>query len=201
MVMMKKKPGQGRQKIPIAKIAKRSNLQVTFCKRRSGLFKKASELCTVCGVEIAIVVFSPANKPFSFGHPHVEPILDRFLCTPKPSIDSDFTSQQLLVDQAQGYMSDTSVHELNMVLTQTQKHLEAEKKRGQELDEMNKAGQGSSRRCWWENPIDEMGLHEIQILKAAMKEVKKNVIEQVNKILKIQSCAVVNSQYHSSDEW
>ncbi|KAL6288940.1 hypothetical protein Pyn_26372 [Prunus yedoensis var. nudiflora] len=196
MVMMKKKPSQGRQKIPIAKIAKSSNLQVTFCKRRSGLFKKASELCTLCGVEIAIVVFSPANKPFSFGHPHVESVLDRFLGTPKSSIDSDFTSQQ-----GQDYMSGSSVHELNMVFTQTQNHLEAEKKRGQELDEMSKAGQGSSRRCWWENPIDEMGLHELEMMKAAMKELKKNVIKQVNKISMIQSCAAINSQYHSLDEW
>lgn len=69
----------GRQKIEMAKIKDESNLQVTFSKRRSGLFKKASELSTLCGVEIAIIVFSPGNKVFSFGHPDVENIINRYL--------------------------------------------------------------------------------------------------------------------------
>ncbi|XP_074361203.1 agamous-like MADS-box protein AGL61 [Apium graveolens] len=73
-----KKFSIGRQKIKIAKIERKNHLQVTFSKRRSGLFKKASELCTLCGVEIAIIVFSPAGKVFSFGHPNVEGIIDRF---------------------------------------------------------------------------------------------------------------------------
>ncbi|KAK9286442.1 hypothetical protein L1049_014839 [Liquidambar formosana] len=76
---MAKKPSMGRQKIEITKIKIKNHLQVTFSKRRSGLFKKASELCTLCGVEIGIIVFSPAGKAFSFGHPNVESIVDRFL--------------------------------------------------------------------------------------------------------------------------
>ncbi|CAA6657720.1 unnamed protein product [Spirodela intermedia] len=52
---------------------------VSFSKRRSGLFKKAAELAILCGAEIAAVVFSPAGKPFSFGHPSVEAIADRLL--------------------------------------------------------------------------------------------------------------------------
>ncbi|KAF7127889.1 hypothetical protein RHSIM_Rhsim11G0149200 [Rhododendron simsii] len=57
---MAKKPSMGRQKIKIAKIEIKNHLQVTFSKRRSGLFKKASELCTLCGVEIAIL--KPSTK-------------------------------------------------------------------------------------------------------------------------------------------
>ncbi|AES62808.1 MADS-box transcription factor family protein, putative [Medicago truncatula] len=49
-----------------------ANLQVTFSKRRSGLFKKVSEFCTLCGVDVALVVFSPSEKVFSFGHPNVD---------------------------------------------------------------------------------------------------------------------------------
>ncbi|KAF5746121.1 putative Triacylglycerol lipase 2 precursor [Tripterygium wilfordii] len=85
--MVMKKQSLGRQKIAIAKIPKKNHLQVTFSKRRAGLFKKASELCTLCGVEIAIIVFSPANKAFSFGHPEVESIMDRFLSR-NPTPDS-----------------------------------------------------------------------------------------------------------------
>ncbi|GAU51874.1 hypothetical protein TSUD_416590 [Trifolium subterraneum] len=45
----------------------------------SGLFKKASELCTLCGVDVALVVFSPSGKTFSYGHPNVDTIIDRYL--------------------------------------------------------------------------------------------------------------------------
>ncbi|KAK6916284.1 Transcription factor, MADS-box [Dillenia turbinata] len=41
---------------------KQSNHQVTFSKCRSGLFKKASELCIMTGAEVEVVVFSPGKK-------------------------------------------------------------------------------------------------------------------------------------------
>ncbi|KAL6137599.1 hypothetical protein ACLB2K_062889 [Fragaria x ananassa] len=172
--MKSKKPSQGRQKIAIAKIPNRSNLQVTFSKRRSGLFKKASELCTLCGVEIVIVVFSPANKPFSFGHPSVESLIDRFV-TPNPSSFSSSTHQA-------PYCREVSIeHNLNMQLTQIQGRLEAEKQRGEALDKMSEDSERSSQ-CWWEKSIEELGLDELQILKAAMEELKKNVSEQVHQM-------------------
>lgn len=70
---------KGRQKIEMVKMKNENNLQVTFSKRRSGLFKKASELCTLCGAEIVVIVFSPGRKVFSFGHPNVDVVIDRFL--------------------------------------------------------------------------------------------------------------------------
>ncbi|XP_022857052.1 agamous-like MADS-box protein AGL62 [Olea europaea var. sylvestris] len=69
----------GRQKIKLAKIEIKNHLQITFSKRRTGFFKKASELCTLCRVEIAIIIFSPAGKVFSFRDPNVECIINRFL--------------------------------------------------------------------------------------------------------------------------
>ncbi|XP_026396561.1 agamous-like MADS-box protein AGL61 [Papaver somniferum] len=72
-----RKPSIGRQKIEIKRIEKEDARQVTFSKRRGGVFKKAHELSTLCGAEIAIIVFSPAGKPFSFTHP--QNIIDRYL--------------------------------------------------------------------------------------------------------------------------
>ncbi|CAH9111540.1 unnamed protein product [Cuscuta europaea] len=41
-----------------------------FSKRRTGLFKKASDLCRLFpGVKVAAVVFSPAGKPYVYGDP------------------------------------------------------------------------------------------------------------------------------------
>ncbi|KAJ4962727.1 hypothetical protein NE237_022666 [Protea cynaroides] len=72
----------GRQKIEIKKNNRKSSLNTTFSKRRAGLFKKANELCILCGAEIAIIVFSPGGvKVFSFGHPSMETVLGKFLIT------------------------------------------------------------------------------------------------------------------------
>jgi len=67
--LKQQKKKAGRKKIEIKKIEKSTNKQVTFSKRRTGLFKKASELCILCDVSVAIIVFSPAEKLFCFGHP------------------------------------------------------------------------------------------------------------------------------------
>ncbi|RZB52047.1 Agamous-like MADS-box protein AGL29 [Glycine soja] len=69
----------GRRKIQIAVVKDPNTRQVTFSKRRTGLFKKANELSILCGVEIAIVVFSIGNKPYSFGHPSVDVVVTKFL--------------------------------------------------------------------------------------------------------------------------
>lgn len=91
-------------------MSKESNLQVTFSKRRSGLFKKASELSTLCGAEIAIIVFSPGNKVFSFGHPGVEAVIDRYITrNPPPN-----SGTMHLIEAHRN----ATVRELNMQLTQ-----------------------------------------------------------------------------------
>ncbi|KAK7343541.1 hypothetical protein VNO77_12349 [Canavalia gladiata] len=171
-----KKSSLGRQKIPIEKIPKKSHLQVTFSKRRSGLFKKASELCTLCGVEIAIVVFSPADKAFSFGHPEVESLIDRYM-TRNPPQES---SAHQLVEAHRN----ANVRDLNMQLTQLFNHLEIEKKRGEELDHVRKARQ---RQFWWESPVDDLGLHELLHVKTSVEELKKNIEKHASKFMMEQS--------------
>ncbi|KAK7342848.1 hypothetical protein VNO80_25804 [Phaseolus coccineus] len=69
----------GRRKIQIAKVKDPNTRQITFSKRRTGLFKKANELSIMCGAKIAIVVFSPGNKPYSFSHPGVHLVAAEFL--------------------------------------------------------------------------------------------------------------------------
>lgn len=70
---------RGRQKIEIKKIEKRAARDVTFSKRRAGAFGKASELATLCGVDVGVVAFSPAGRPYTFGHPDANVVFDRFL--------------------------------------------------------------------------------------------------------------------------
>ncbi|MBA0812992.1 hypothetical protein Gohar_026889, partial [Gossypium harknessii] len=48
------------------------------------IYKKISELSTLCGGEILFIIFSPTGKPYSFGHPFVETITKRILNPNQP---------------------------------------------------------------------------------------------------------------------
>lgn len=52
----------GRGKIEIKRIENTINRQVTFCKRRNGLLKKAYELSVLCDAEVALIVFSSKGR-------------------------------------------------------------------------------------------------------------------------------------------
>ncbi|RWW72292.1 hypothetical protein BHE74_00019910 [Ensete ventricosum] len=56
----------GRGKIEIKRIENTTNRQVTFCKRRNGLLKKAYELSVLCDAEVALVVFSSRGRLYEY---------------------------------------------------------------------------------------------------------------------------------------
>ncbi|XP_048552601.1 agamous-like MADS-box protein AGL61 [Triticum urartu] len=53
----------------------RESRQVTFSKRKSGLWKKASELALLCRASLTVIVFSEAGKGFAFGSPSTDDVL------------------------------------------------------------------------------------------------------------------------------
>lgn len=66
-----------RKKIQIKKIDNISSRQVTFSKRRKGLFKKAQELSTLCDADIALMVFSATSKLFEYASSSMEQVIER----------------------------------------------------------------------------------------------------------------------------
>jgi len=58
----------GRGKIEIKRIENTNNRQVTFCKRRNGLLKKAYELSVLCDAEVALVVFSSRGRLYEYAN-------------------------------------------------------------------------------------------------------------------------------------
>lgn len=124
----------GRRKIEMKMVTDSGTRQVTFSKRRTGLFKKANELSTLCAAQVAILVFSPGGKPYSFGHPNVESILHRFLGLEISNIEPT----------DQGANSNLEIVELNDASNNTEKlinllkRFHAEKKRGKTLEKMIK---------------------------------------------------------------
>ncbi|TYI61270.1 hypothetical protein E1A91_D10G161200v1, partial [Gossypium mustelinum] len=73
-----KKTG-GKRKIEIKIIENEYDMLISFSKRRLGVYKKISELSTLCGGEILFIIFSPTSKQYSFRHPFVEFVAKRIL--------------------------------------------------------------------------------------------------------------------------
>ncbi|XP_047052337.1 MADS-box transcription factor ANR1-like [Lolium rigidum] len=55
-----------RRKIVIRRIENMGKRQATFCKRRSGLLKKAQELAILCDVQVAVIVFSSTGRLYEY---------------------------------------------------------------------------------------------------------------------------------------
>ncbi|GFZ09421.1 K-box region and MADS-box transcription factor family protein [Actinidia rufa] len=144
----KKKTTRGRQRIEIKKIQKRSQLQVTFSKRKAGLFKKAGELSVLCGVDVAVIAVSPAGNVFSFGSPSADAVVNRF-----PGGDSG-------KDVGHGG--------------------QWKERYGEVEREREKAAGGGG--FWWDRPVGELGLGELERYMAALEELKCKVRRRADEL-------------------
>ncbi|XP_065876955.1 floral homeotic protein AGAMOUS [Euphorbia lathyris] len=68
----------GRGKIEIKRIENTTNRQVTFCKRRNGLLKKAYELSVLCDAEVALIVFSSRGRLYEYANNSVKTTIERY---------------------------------------------------------------------------------------------------------------------------
>uniref|UniRef100_A0A7C8Z7W5 MADS-box domain-containing protein n=2 Tax=Opuntia streptacantha TaxID=393608 RepID=A0A7C8Z7W5_OPUST len=68
-----------RSRIQIKKIENIAARQVTFSKRRRGLFKKAQELSTLCDAQIGLIVFSSTGKLHNFSTTRMSQIIQRYM--------------------------------------------------------------------------------------------------------------------------
>nr|UTQ10905.1 MADS-box transcription factor AP3 [Lagerstroemia indica] len=69
-----------RGKIQIKRIENSTNRQVTFSKRRNGLFKKAHELSVLCDAKVSIIVISGTDKLYDYISPStsIKQLLDLY---------------------------------------------------------------------------------------------------------------------------
>ncbi|XP_065622357.1 agamous-like MADS-box protein AGL11 isoform X2 [Quercus suber] len=58
----------GRRKIEIKRIENNTKRQVSFCKRRNGLLKKACELSVLCDAEVALLIFSSRGRLYEYAN-------------------------------------------------------------------------------------------------------------------------------------
>ncbi|XP_022714572.1 MADS-box transcription factor 18-like [Durio zibethinus] len=155
------KKTKGRRKIEMKMIENEDERLVTFSKRRSGIYKKASELATLCGAEVGFIVFSPAGKPHSFGHPSIESVANRFLN--ENTSPNDNTHPLVEVHHK------LRINQLRQLLNELLSQLDAEKQKAKELDQLAKR---KETQGWWGAPIDPLNQQELQELYASFEEIR-----------------------------
>ncbi|EPS70821.1 hypothetical protein M569_03942, partial [Genlisea aurea] len=69
-----------RGKIQIKRIENQTNRQVTYSKRRNGLFKKAHELTVLCDAKVSIIMISNTQKLHEYISPSIttKQVLDQY---------------------------------------------------------------------------------------------------------------------------
>ncbi|XP_054786895.1 uncharacterized protein LOC129293116 [Prosopis cineraria] len=143
------KKTKGQQKVEIKMVEDAKRRSVTFTKRKAGLFKKADQLCTLTGAEVALMVFSPGGKPYTFGSPDVNTVIQRYKSQVRPSPR---------MEQLQA--------ELNEILEQ----LAYEDKRAEELKENKKQ---LLEQTWMAAPMDTLSRAQKQCMQERLVQLNK----------------------------
>ncbi|WOK99585.1 hypothetical protein Cni_G08297 [Canna indica] len=161
----------GRRKIEIKKIQSEDARHVCFSKRKAGIFAKASDISTLCGADVALLVYSPAGNPYSFGSPSVQPIVDRFL-------SGNFGQ----AGSAANANPNNVVQQLNHQYMDLSKKLDAAKEKKAKLRERLDASVLSEEWAW-ANSIDNLGLEQLDRLKDGFEWLKGSAEARIKDIL------------------
>ncbi|XP_051141433.1 MADS-box protein JOINTLESS-like [Andrographis paniculata] len=124
-----------RERIPIKKIDNVTARQVTFSKRRRGLFKKAEELSVLCDADVALIIFSSTGKIFDYASSSMKEILERHKLHPKnlDKMDQPSLALQLVEDGFYSRLSKEVVERSHQL-----RHLRGEELHGLNIDELHK---------------------------------------------------------------
>ncbi|KAJ9691050.1 hypothetical protein PVL29_013290 [Vitis rotundifolia] len=168
----------GRKKVEIKKIEKKKSLAVTS-KRRTGLFKRVGDLC---GVEATVIVFSPAGRPFVYGHPSADSVIDRFLHQEPHSSASMGRGQRQCLGLRKGCKEDgfwrAGGGQGNERGQRQFLGVQERPEVGREREEAAVIGDGEAG-FWWDAPIENMGLSEMERFKASIEEFREKVADRV----------------------
>lgn len=152
----------------------KEKLLVTFSKRRAGLYKKASELCTLCGVELGLVIFSSSGKPFAFAHPNFQAVVDRLR---NPDIQRPIGGTGDPIEDAR---LKARIETLNQQLMQLRVQKEIEEERAKYLAELAAKRQ---TKLLTNTNIDELSPEDAQKLKVWLLDLKEKIRKHREKLV------------------
>ncbi|XP_039017493.1 agamous-like MADS-box protein AGL62 [Hibiscus syriacus] len=176
------KKTKGKQKIDIKVIENKDDKLITFSKRRTGIYKKLNQIATLCGTDFLFICFSPAGKPFSFGHPSIESVANRFL---NNNIEPAPDNTESLVEAQRRERINRIIQNYNEAVNQ----LEAAKERAKALAQVKQAG-GSEGNHWWIAPIDQLDPQELQQLESRHEEFLNQLYITRSKVIEAMTSSI-----------
>ncbi|KAM7256051.1 hypothetical protein ACFE04_011792 [Oxalis oulophora] len=144
----------GRRKIEMKLVEILDTRQVTFSKRRPGVFNKASEFAILSGVMVVVIIFSIGGKPFTFGSPDVNTVIDCFMSDKKEEDEKD-----------QDPISDNNLKKLE------EYHIDLRNK----IDEETKREKRLNKNLAKFQSLDDFNFNELVERKQALGKLKKRV--------------------------
>lgn len=164
---------KGRQKVEIKGIKEENKRQVTFSKRKLGLFNKAAELNVLTGAEVVAIVFSKHQKLYSFVTPGSKYLLNWSTSTTATSTTSEGptavnnnTNYYNYGPQKLGHGYYDLEAEVNL--------LEERRERVKNMIDLeaDEIINGGKEGFWWDRPIENMDFEEAKRFKEALQMFK-----------------------------
>ncbi|XP_038682539.1 agamous-like MADS-box protein AGL11 isoform X4 [Tripterygium wilfordii] len=161
----------GRGKIEIKRIENTTNRQVTFCKRRNGLLKKAYELSVLCDAEVALIVFSTRGRLYEYSNSNIRSTIERY----KKACSDSTNSNSVREINAQYFQQESAkLRQQIQMLQNSNRHLSGESLSSLSVKELkqleNRLERGISRI---RSKKHEMLLAEIEYFQKRIAEVER----------------------------
>ncbi|XP_072978733.1 MADS-box protein SVP-like isoform X1 [Typha angustifolia] len=173
-----------RERIQIRKIDNVTARQVTFSKRRRGLFKKAEELSILCDAEVALIVFSSTGKLFEFASSSMKDIMEKHSMHSKNLQKAKEPTLDLNVEHSTYERLSTQISEASLHLRQMRGE-ELQQLTIQELQQLEKVLEtGLSHVLDRKNEHIMEEINSLQQKKIQLMEENSQLKEQVIKMAK-----------------
>ena len=115
------------------------------------------------------LVHSLGKGVFAFGHPNIDAVINKYTTAS--------ASSSCVADRNTSLVAEIQEH--NQHYAKVSEEVEIERKRKETIEESKVENNGS---FWWDEPIDNMGVEELQQYKASLEELKKTVLIRADDI-------------------
>ncbi|KAL9668128.1 hypothetical protein QQ045_002503 [Rhodiola kirilowii] len=158
-----RKRTRGRQKTQMRLVQREEDRLITFSKRKAGINKKATELCVMCDAQAVFILFSPKGNAFSFGHPDVKSVVNKFLGRDEYPINGDPRVIEL-IDAHRREKNEELVDYHNMLQFHVNQFIQ-HKGFVKQMSESRGDGNG-----WWDTKVEDLKTAD------EVKELFKNIV-------------------------
>ncbi|KAK1610292.1 hypothetical protein QYE76_033965 [Lolium multiflorum] len=158
------KKTKGRQRRELRRVEDKEARQVTFSKRKAGLWKKASELALLCHARVSVVVVSEAGRAFSFSSSSADAVLGG--CGGSDAPEEDWEDMEALSWEAKERAAEVE-KEAERMSAAGNKVLELQRQTG--------------KRFWFEVDPGALGEEELPVFVRALRRLRDNVGRRADK--------------------